>query len=209
MHTDLDGNAPVAEAADSGPGRPRAAARILKSARELFYHQGIRAVGVDEIVANAGVTKPSLYRSYASKDELAASYLRLYEDEFWERFEASVARHPGDPRAQLMDYLEGLAARVALPEYRGCGLSNATVEYPQPDHPARLVAEQHKAKLRARLTEMAGQMGARDSALLGDSLFLLLEGTLVASQIFHHRADGPAGAVARAADLLIGAALAR
>jgi AcrR family transcriptional regulator len=197
------------KAADEAlPARPRAAERILSSARELFYRQGIRAVGVDEIVANAGVTKPSLYRSYSSKDELAASYLRLYESEFWGRFEASVARHPDDPRAQLMDYIEGLAARATAPEYRGCGLSNATVEYPEPDHPARLVAEHHKAALRSRLTEMAARMGAADPALLGDGLFLLLEGTLVSSQIFHNRADSPAGAIARAAGLLIDAALA-
>src|SRR5690349_8008119 len=63
----------------------RAADRILQSARDLFYREGIRAVGVDEIVARAGVTKPSLYRSFPSKDELAATYLRRYEAEFWER----------------------------------------------------------------------------------------------------------------------------
>jgi AcrR family transcriptional regulator len=118
---------------------PRAAERILRSARELFYRHGIRAVGVDEIVANAGVTKPSLYRTYASKDELAASYLRLYETEFWARFDAAIDRHPGDPKAQIMGYLEDLAGRVVAPSYRGCGLTNAAVEYPEPDHPARLV----------------------------------------------------------------------
>ena len=178
--------------------RPRAADRILQSARELFYREGIRAVGVDEIVANAGVTKPSLYRSYASKDELAASYLRLYEAEFWARFDAAVARHPGDARAQITDYLDNLAVRVVSPDYRGCGLTNATVEYPEPDHPARLVSEQHKAELRRRLVAMAADMGARDPALLGDGLFLLLEGALVSSQIFH--AESPSGNVARAAE---------
>ncbi len=186
---------------------PRAAERILKSARDLFYRQGIRAVGVDEIVANAGVTKPSLYRSYASKDELAASYLRLYESEFWARFDAAVDRHPGDPRAQIIDYLEGLATRVASPDYRGCGLTNAVVEYPEPDHPARLVTEHHKAELRRRLRAMAAGMGASDPDLLGDSLFLLLEGALVSRQIFHDAS--PSNRVARAATMLIEAALRR
>lgn len=187
--------------------RPRAAERILRSARELFYRQGIRAVGVDEIVANAGVTKPSLYRAYPSKDELAASYLRLYETEFWARFDASVARHPNDPRAQLLDYLEGLGDRSVSPDYRGCGLSNAAVEYPQPDHPARLVSEHHKALLRQRLTTMAAEMGARDPAALGDGLFLLIEGTLVSAQIFHAQPDGPGRNVAGVARLLIEAAV--
>jgi AcrR family transcriptional regulator len=57
---------------------PRAADRILDVARDLFYREGIRAIGVDEIVRRAGVTKPSLYRSFSSKDELAASYLKVY-----------------------------------------------------------------------------------------------------------------------------------
>ena len=185
--------------------KARASERILKSARELFYRQGIRAVGVDEIVDNAGVTKPSLYRSYPSKDELAASYLRLYESEFWARFDAAVARHPGDARAQLLDYLETVAIRAVAPEYRGCGLTNAAVEYPQADHPARLVTERHKGELLGRLRQMSAEMGAEDPELLGDSLFLLLEGTLVSSQIF--RAGSPSANIARAATLLIDAAI--
>ena len=188
-----------------GNEQPRAAERILRSARELFYRRGIRAVGVEEVVANAGVTKPSLYRSYPSKDELAAAYLRLYEEEFWARFDAAVSRHPGDPRAQIMDYLEGLSQRVMAPTYRGCGMTNATIEYPEPDHPARRVSEAHKARLRERLCAMAAEMGAPDPHLLGDSLFLLMEGTLVSTQIFH--ADGPSANVARTAELLISAAL--
>src|ERR1700704_1066349 len=108
---------------DRSAERPvRAADRIRASASELFYREGIRAVGVDEIVSRAGVTKPSLYRSFASKDELAASYLRRYEGEFWQRFNAAMSSNAGDPRGQLLDYLEGLAVRAVAPDYRGCGL---------------------------------------------------------------------------------------
>ena len=191
--------------AESAP--PRAAERILRSARDLFYREGIRAVGVDEIVAQAGVTKPSLYRAFPSKDELAASYLRLYETEFWARFDAAMDRHPGEPRAQIMDYLEGLSQRVLATDYRGCGLTNAAVEYPERDHPARLVSERHKADLRVRLRTLAAGMGAADPDMLGDSLFLLIEGALVSSQIFPH--DRPSASVAKAAALLIDAATAK
>jgi AcrR family transcriptional regulator len=191
---------PVAEAA-----APRAGDRVLGAARELFYRQGIRAVGVDEIVSHAGVTKPSLYRAYGSKDELAASYLRLYEEEFWARFDASVARHPGDARAQITDYLEVISKRATSPQYRGCGLSNAMVEYPETDHPARQVAEAHKSKLRDRLRSMAAEMGAPDPDTLGDGLFLLLEGTLVTAQIFHR--DSPSGNIATVGRLLLDATL--
>src|SRR5438128_10844510 len=107
----------------------RAADRIMGVARKLFYKEGIRAVGVDEIVRQAGVTKPSLYRSFASKDELAAAYLREYDKAFWQRFDAAVAAHPGEPHKQIIEFLDGVAHRAVKPAYRGCGMTNAAVEY--------------------------------------------------------------------------------
>jgi AcrR family transcriptional regulator len=184
---------------------PRAADRIRRTARELFYREGIRAVGVDEIVARAGVTKPSLYRSFSSKDELAASYLRDYEGEFWGRFDAAVAAHPGDPRAQLHEFFARLAGRATRSGYRGCGLTNAAVEYPEAGHPARAVAEAHKRALRDRLTGMAKAMAAREPEVLADGLLLLLEGAYASGQLFGP--DGPARSVAIAADRLIAASL--
>jgi AcrR family transcriptional regulator len=183
----------------------RAADRIRQTARELFYSQGIRAVGVDEIVTRAGVTKPSLYRSFPSKDELAAAYLRDFEAEFWARFDAAVTAHPGDPRAQLRAFLTPLAQRAAKNGYRGCGLTNAAVEYPEAAHPARRVAQEHKQELRRRLRAMAEAMGAADPAMLGDGLLLLLEGAYVSGQLFGK--DGPAHAVADVAERLIEASL--
>ena len=183
----------------------KAVDRIRRSARELFYREGIRAVGVEEIVTQAGVTKPSLYRSFPSKDELAADYLRGYEAEFWRRFDQAVANHPGDPRAQILDYLTGLARRAVKPGYRGCGLTNAAIEYPDRTHPARLVSETHKRELRKRLKAMAAAMGAAQPAALADGLLLLIEGVFASSQIFGP--GGPAGSVAGAADALIEASL--
>lgn len=184
---------------------PLAAERIRKTAREMFYRDGIRAVGVDAIVSQAGVTKPSLYRSFSSKDELAAAYLRDYDAEFWARFDAACEAHPGDPRAQVLDYLSGLGARAVQNGYRGCGLTNAAVEYPEPGHPARAVAVEHKVELRRRLAAMAAKMGAADPAALGDGLLLLFEGAFVSSQLFGE--GGPAGRVAQMADKLIQAHL--
>ena len=188
-------------------GSPSAAARILGAARDLFYRQGIRAIGVDEIVKQAGATKPSLYRSFASKDELAATYLRGYEQEFWDRFDKTIAKHPGDPRAGIVAYLSGLGSRAVKSGYRGCGLTNACVEYPEPDNPARLVSVANKRQLRARLRAMAAEMGATEPDDLGDGLLLLIEGTFVTGQLFD--TDGPAGAVAKSADRLIAASLPR
>jgi AcrR family transcriptional regulator len=175
--------------------------RIRKTARELFYREGIRAVGVDEIVSRAGVTKPSLYRSFSSKDELAAAYLRDYDGEFWARFNHSAEKHPGDPKAQILDYIRGLGRRAQRDDYRGCGLTNAAVEYPAPNHPARLVAEDHKQRLRARLTEMAKDMGAKRPQTLADGLLLLIEGVFVTGQLFGD--GGPAMHAAEVAETLI------
>jgi len=181
----------------------RAADKIRETARELFYREGIRAVGVDEIVAKAGATKPSLYRTYKSKDELAAAVLREGADTFWSRFDAAAAQHPGDPRAQILAYLEGLATRSAEPDYRGCPLSNAAVEYPERGHPARVTAQDHKAELRERLTAMSREMGAVDAEALADALLLVIEGTFLTSQLFDE--NRPTAQAPRAAAALIDA----
>lgn len=190
---------------DAKTGAPRAADKIRRTARELFYAEGIRAVGVDEIVTKAGVTKPSLYRAFPSKDELAAAYLRDYDAEFWQRFEARLEAAGRDhPRDGLMSFIRNLGDRSSAPAYRGCGLSNTAVEYPDDAHPARRVSEDHKQKLRLRLAELAADMGADDPAQLGDSLMLLIEGAFVTGQIFH-AGGGPARALADAATRLIDA----
>jgi AcrR family transcriptional regulator len=191
--------------ADEHPA-PRAAEKILRVARDLFYRQGIRAIGVEEIVRRAGVTKPSLYRSFPSKDELAASYLRYYDGEFWARFNEAVATHPGDARAQIAAFLTRVGKRTQMPDYRGCGLTNAAVEYPESGHPARIVSEENKQELRRRLRAMAAEMGAADADTLGDGLLLLVEGAYISGQLFG--VGGPAKSVAKNADLLIAASLA-
>lgn len=182
--------------------KPKLAAdRIRESARDLFYRQGIRAVGVDEIVTRAGVTKPSLYRSFASKDELAADYLRHMGHEGLSRLNATLSANPEDPRGQFRSWLLDLKARATSREYRGCGTTNAVVEYPDPKHPARKVAAEIKGKLRKTLAELAGRMGAENRDLLGDAMMLLLEGVYASGQLFGP--GGPARVIVEAADALI------
>ena len=183
----------------------RAADKIRQTARELFYREGIRAVGVDEIVARAGVTKPSLYRTYRSKDELTVAVLLESTETFWGYFDEAILAHPGDPRAQLLAFFAALAERTVQNDYRGCPLSNAAVEYPEHGHLARVTAQEHKADLRERLRGMATEMGASDAHGLADALLLLLEGAFLTSQLFDE--DRPTAEVARAAAKLIDAYL--
>ena len=191
---------------DTLPPR-RAVDRIRDSARELFYRRGIRAVGVDVIVAKAGVTKPSLYRSFASKDDLATDYLDAYARTFLESFDWAVAIHHGDPRSQIRAWIANLGSRATRPGYRGCGLSNAAVEYPEVGHPARVAAERHKRDFRRRLSLLTEDMGVADPDALADGLMLLIEGAYVTGQLFGP--GGPAVHLAAAADALIEAHLMR
>lgn len=184
----------------------KAADRIRETARDLFYRQGIRAVGVDEIVARAGVTKPSLYRSFSSKDELAADYLRNHGQERLRLFNAKMAERPDDPRGQFLLWLKGISRKATKPDYRGCGNSNAAVEYPEHDHPARKVAAENKRRFRARLTSLAKEMGAKRPEALADALLLVLEGAYSSGQLFGP--GGPARNLVETADLLIDAYLA-
>jgi AcrR family transcriptional regulator len=184
----------------------RAAERIRETARDLFYREGIRAVGVDQIVTRAGVTKPSLYRSFPSKNELAADYLRHLGREGLARFDATLAKRPADPRGQFRVWLKDLQAKATKPDYRGCGATNAAVEYPERKNPARKVAASIKTEFRARLIAMAGAMGADDADGLGDAILLLLEGVYASGQLFGP--GGPARVVVQAADALIDAYLA-
>jgi AcrR family transcriptional regulator len=183
----------------------RAADRIRDTAFDLFYREGIRAVGVEEIVNQAGVTKPSLYRAFESKDELIAAYLRDYDERFCERFEAPGVEHPDDPKAHLLAYLDRLATRASRDGYRGCGLTNAVIEYPDRDHPGHQVAVESKRNLRERLRDMCRGMGARDPDELADGLLLLIEGCYVSGQTFG--AGGPARVVGVMARRLIDASL--
>jgi AcrR family transcriptional regulator len=179
----------------------RASERIRATAAELFYRQGIRAVGVDELVRRANATKPTLYRSFESKDELVTSYLRDFAAAFWRRFEEAVDTHVGDPRAQLRELFSRSAKRTLKPNYRGCALTNAAVEYPQEAHPAHRVAQQTKREVRRRLYSMASALGASEPKLLADGLTMLLEGAYVSRQIFG--ADGPGASVDRLTNRLI------
>jgi AcrR family transcriptional regulator len=188
----------------AGEDRP-ARERLLAVAGELFYRQGIRSVGVDEIIAAADVAKMSLYRSFASKDALIAAYLRERDESYWRHWDAVIEHHPEGPRAQLLALFRSLARRAARPEWRGCPFTNAATEFPEPEHPARRVAEAHKRELRRRLRGLARATGADDAAALADQLVLLFEGVYASVQTFG--AKGPAAAVVQAVDAVIAAQL--
>src|SRR5947208_11697401 len=138
--------------------------RILTSALDLFYGHGIHAVGVDAIAEAAATNKMTLYRHFASKDELVSEYLRVAAREAdccWARLEQA---HPGDALAQLRTFIRDMADHAT--GTRGCPLVNAAVELPDKEHQARRVIEEHKIAWRARVGTLCPVAGLAEPELL-------------------------------------------
>jgi AcrR family transcriptional regulator len=157
--------------------------RVLGTASALFYEQGVRAVGVDQIVEEAGVAKTSLYRHFRTKDELVAAFLEREDADFWETWDRVAERHTDDPIAELDAHLGWIGERLGRPNYRGCPQINVAAEFPASDHPARRVAAAHKQELRRRLRDIAVRLGAKRPDELAGQLSLLVNGAFVSSQV--------------------------
>jgi AcrR family transcriptional regulator len=171
-------------------------ARILKAARELFYRHGLHTVSVDAIAEAADTNKTTLYRHFASKDDLVAECLREY-GRMLETAWAEIERvHADQPKEQLLAWLRFLAEFKLGGTERGCAFANAAVELPEPDHPARRVIEEFKRRHRDLIIELCRKAGLRDPELLADELFLLCEGARVTIQSL-----GPHGPAERLAEM--------
>src|ERR1700737_3679091 len=113
---------------NSGPTGTDVRAKILATATDLFYRQGIRAVGVDLVVEKAGVAKTSLYRYFNTKDDLVVAFLQLMDQDFWKQWASIAEQHPDDPRGELYAQLEWVGERSGQPGYRGCPQINIAAE---------------------------------------------------------------------------------
>lgn len=151
--------------------------RILAAARALFQARGLKGVSVDEIAEAAGTNKMTLYRHFQSKDLLIVEYVRLLAREAEEVWNESARRHPGDPLAQLRDWIDYVCGHLA--EDRGCPIANVAVELPETDHPARAVVESHKKDQREQLVQRCREAGYIEPARIADEIFLMLEGARV------------------------------
>lgn len=169
----------MTDAVTTKPRSP-AAQRLRTVAKDLFYRQGIRATGVEELCRVAGTTKISLYRAYPSKDELIAAILRdECEDEACLISRASKAAVP--PRERPAACIAAAVEALRTPGFRGCPVGLAIAEFPDPEHPARKVADAHKLKTRDDLRQLCADAGALDPAMLSDALLLLVEGAFSAA----------------------------
>lgn len=164
-------------------GEVSARERILATASDLFYREGIRAIGIDTVVEQSGVSKTSLYRVFDSKDALICAFAAEKDQLFWAWWDGVEEKHAEDPRALLDALLSGIAKRIAHPAFRGCPFLNLVTEFPDDSHPGRVIARNNKEELQARLATIVARVGVRDPDRTASQMALIINGAYVTGLI--------------------------
>lgn len=168
--------------------------RLVDVAIELFYRHGFNAVGLDQILARAGVSKTTFYKHFESRDDLVVAAVRKRDDWETSAWEAAVRRRAGDnPAAQLLAWFDVLDEWFNAPDFRGCVFINAAMEHPNPADPVHQAAAEHKRRSRDHFRDLAARAGLRDPDAFADAYTLLFEGALVMRHV-HGRNDAAGGA---------------
>lgn len=178
-------------------------ALVLGLAEELFYTDGIRATGIDRVAAAAGVAPTTLYRLFASKDDLIAAYLEHGRVQYLEWLDRGLAAGR-TPAERVLSAFDEQAAAAASEGFRGCPFLMALAEFPDPAHPAHATAVRTKAEVRGRLRAVVAELGVREPEVLTDQLMLVMEGVYAAIQAFGWA--GPATRARDVAELVLSAA---
>ncbi len=175
---------------------------VLDTSARLFYARGVHEVGMDELVRETGLGKATVYRLFPTKDALVGAYLVRLAGRILALIDADSA---GPPAAALLSILDAVEADVRREGFRGCPFNNASIEYPDPSHPARVAAREYRAALHGRLTALCGRLlPAPAAAALGGQLAVLIDGAY--TNAAHLGPDGPASSGLDLARALVHAA---
>jgi len=156
--------------------------RILASAYELFAHNGIRAVGIDEVITRAEVAKATLYRHFASKDELVLAFLQQREQLWTKEWVEAEARRGGEtPEEQLLAIFDLFDEWFHRPDFEGCSFINVLLEMNDRRTPVGRVSAEHLANIRSFIRELATEAGLRDPEQFAHSWHILMKGSIVAA----------------------------
>lgn len=163
--------------------------RLVAAAVELFYRHGFNAVGIDRVIAKAGVTKTTFYKHFEGKDDLMVAAVRRrdeWESQAWNRAVRQRAGEDGEPAAQFRAMLDVMDLWFNGPEYLGCMFTNAASEFPNPHDPVHQAAVAYKKKTRDAWRELARAGGADDAGAetFADCFAALVEGALTLRQTF-------------------------
>jgi AcrR family transcriptional regulator len=179
----------------------------MQVARDLFYWHGIRATGIDKVAAEAGVAPTTLYRRFASKDDLVAAYVEREGLQFQEWFTAAVDVPDLPPRKRILAVFDALDEQVQPHVCRGCPFLIALAEFPDSSMPAHRHAVETKAWVRSRFRDLTDELAETtpvdDPAALADQLTLVVEGVYASTQALG--AAGPARQARALAEMLLDA----
>jgi AcrR family transcriptional regulator len=154
--------------------------RVLDTATRLFYAEGVHAVGVDRIIAEARVAKATFYNHFPSKDELVLAYIEEQD----QLGRAAVARLPGQPpREMVFAIFQRIADAAREPGYRGCPFLNAAAEYPDRASPVRKAVDDHRRWNRDLFQKLLIADGHPDPAGTAEILVVLGDGLLVSGEL--------------------------
>ena len=144
--------------------------RILKTADRLFYLKGIRAIGVDTIAAEIGISKRTLYNHFPSKDALIKAYL--------ERRFVTTRPSGKSPVEQILGYFDALERRFSAKDFRGCPFVNAVAELGSKDRAVKKIASAFKESRRQWFRERLVEAGVKEADALSTQLQLLIDGSI-------------------------------
>ncbi|WP_406235182.1 TetR/AcrR family transcriptional regulator [Nocardia sp. NBC_01009] len=155
--------------------------RLLATAEELFYAEGIRAVGVDRLLQESGVGRASFYRHFTSKDDLVIAVLEGRDRRWLDWLRESVESKAPDPADRPLAVFDALSERFARKDFRGCAFINTMVEVADPTAAAHQAADRHKRRVIDYLTELLTAAGRSDAPELAAEFALLVDGAIVTS----------------------------
>jgi AcrR family transcriptional regulator len=164
-----------------GSSHPGARERILETAYELFARRGIRAVGIDEVIARADVAKATLYRHFPTKNALVLAFLEQREERWtlaW--VEAEARRRGATPEEQLLAIFDLFDEWFRTPDFEACSFINVLVEM-GPEHVVGQACIAHLANIRAVVRELAAEAGLRDPEAFARSWHILMKGSIVSA----------------------------
>jgi AcrR family transcriptional regulator len=156
--------------------------RVLETADQLFYAEGIRAVGIDRIIAESGIAKASFYRFFESKDALIAEWIQMRDLAWTSWFEEAVDMLAPDPANRPIAVFDALYSRLRSPSFRGCAFLNTIVELARDSHPAVQAARAHKIRMQELIRgylEAAGYASSSEEISAG--FMQLVDGALISA----------------------------
>ena len=163
-------------------GGEKARERILDAAYELFSKRGIRAVGTEEVLAQAGVAKSTLYRHFPSKDELVLAFLQLREQRWTREYvEAEARRRGSTPREQMLAIFDVFDEWFHRDDFEGCSFINVLLEVGDRNSPLGKASAAHLEYIRSVVRTLAEETGVQDSESFAHSWHILMKGSIVAA----------------------------